>query len=108
MDDQARKSITNSIDKGLLKNLDNFTLSKLNLSLEARIRTINRIIEKEFNVPIVNDKSKNKVEFLLLNIVHLEKRIEDISWLLNKKREFKYSDKMMFKLLLLKDKINET
>lgn len=108
MDDISKRGITNSIDKGLLKNLDNLSLSKLSLSLEARIRTINRVIEKEFNVPINNDTSKKKIEFLLLNIIHLEKRIEDITWLLNKKREFNYSDKMMFNLILLKEKINET
>lgn len=106
MDKQAMTAITKSIDNGLVKNLENISLAQLSLSMEARIRTINRIIEKEFTI-LSNDSSKRKIDYLVLNIVHLEKRIEDITWLLNKKREFKCSDKIMFKFVLLKDKINE-
>ena len=108
MDNFNIKGIISSLDRGLLCNLEKISLSQLSLSLEARIRAINRIIEKEFNVPIRNDSAKRKIDFLVINIDYLEKRIEDITWLLNKKREFKCSDKMMFKLLLLKNKIDES
>jgi hypothetical protein len=104
------ESIERYIDERINRFIDNGksfdeVIEFLNKKIDGYIKDdeYSKIRKKSLilNWNCLNTKSK----FMSMYVIHSKKRIKDINWIMTK--DFKYSNKKLFKLIVFKDKMSK-